>query len=366
MSKQVRLFIGPQHPGITGNMSLEVMLEGDTIVESTTHVGYLHRAFEKLMEQRIYIQSFPLICRICVPEPDTNEENFARGLEELSGIEIPERAKWIRTLVLELSRLVSLMQWYGGIAGTIGLGTAPQWSVGDRDYVVDLMEELTGARIYHIFITPGGVRRDLPDGFKEHALKVMDYLESRLKDYDDLILENAVFKKRTIGLGKLKKEWVTNMGITGPAARSCGFPLDVRKNAPYEAYDKLDFDVITEDGCDVYAMTKVRRREIQLSINLVRQILDKMPEGEYFRSLGNVFNWKIPRGETYVLSEATRGEFGYYVVTDGSKKPRRIQVRGASTSLAFTLLPELLKGANIADVSPIMVALQICPPEIER
>ena len=113
-------------------------------------------------------------------------------------------------------------------------------------------------------------------------------------------------------------------------------------------------------------MTKIRRREIQLSINLVRQILDKMPEGEYFRSLGNVFNWKIPRGETYVLSEATRGEFGYYVVTDGSKKPRRIQVRGASTSLAFTLLPELLKGANIADVSPIMVALQICPPEIER
>jgi len=366
MSKQVKLFIGPQHPGITGNMSVEVYLEGDTIVKSKTHVGYLHRAFEKLMEQRIFIQSFPLICRICVPEPDTNEENFARALEELSGIEIPERAKWIRTLVLELSRLVSFMQWIGGIAGTIGLGTAPQWSVGDRDYVVDLMEELTGARIYHIFITPGGVRRDLPEGFKERALKVMDYLEKRLPDYDDLIFENTVFKKRTIGIGKINPDWIETEGITGPVARACGFPYDVRKDSPYEAYDKLDFDVVTENGCDIYSMAKVRRREIEVSISLIRQILDKMPEGDVWHKLPNVFEWKIPKGETYVKSEATRGEFGYYVVTDGSKHPRRVHVRGVTHALAYNLLEKLLVGTNISDFSVTMTALQICPPEIER
>ncbi len=366
MSKQVRLFIGPQHPGITGNMSVEVLLEGDTIVEAKTHVGYLHRAFEKLMERRLFIQSFPIVCRICVPEPDTNEENFARGLEELAGIEIPERAKWIRTLVLELSRLVALLHYTGGQAGSMGLGTASQWAVGDRDYVIDLLEELTGARIYHIFILPGGVRRDLPPGFKDRVLEVLDYIEKRLPDYDELIFENAVFKKRTIGLGVVKKEWVEEWGITGPVARACGFPIDVRKNDPYEAYDKLDFDIVTEEGCDVYSRAKVRRREIDVSISLIRQILDRMPEGEVWKSLGNVFQWKIPKGETYVKSEATRGEFGFYVVTDGSTKPRRIQVRGASTPFAFTLLQQLLKGANIADVAPIMVSLQTCPPEIER
>ncbi len=367
MSKyQTRLFMGPQHPGITGNMSVEVFLEGDTIQKAITHVGYLHRAFEKLMERRLFIQNFPLVCRICVPEPDTNEENYARALEDLAGIEIPERAKWIRTLVLELSRLGMLMMWTGGIAGTMGLGTAGQWSTRDRDYILDLFEELTGARVYHIFIMPGGVRRDLPEGFKERVLKVMDYIEKKMPDYDDLIFENTVFKKRTIGIGKIDPNWVETEGITGPVARACGFTYDVRKDSPYEAYDKLEFDVITETGCDIYSMAKVRRREIDLSINLIRQILDKMPEGEVWNKLPNVFEWKIPKGETYVKSEATRGEYGYYVVTDGSKYPRRVHVRGVSHPLAYNLLEKMLVGTNISDFSVTMVALQICPPEIER
>ena len=367
MSKEeVRLFIGPQHPGVTGNMSVEVLLKGDTITWAKTHIGYLHRGFEKLMERRIYIKSFPLVCRICVPEPDTNEENFARGLEELAGIEIPERAKWIRTLVLELSRLQMFIMWYGGIAGSMGLSTPVQWGIGDRDYILDLFEELTGGRIYHIYIMPGGVRKDLPEGFEERVLKLMDIIERRLPEYDEIIMENAVVQKRLKGLAKIPRDWVDEMGITGPVARACGFPYDVRKDHPYEAYPYLDFDVITEDGCDAWAMLLVRRREIDLSINLIRQIIEKMPKGEFLARLPNVLYWKIPPGETYVKSEATRGEFGYYMVSDGSDKPRRVHVNGPSFVHGITLLERLLVGQNIADVAPIMVSLQTCPPEMER
>ncbi len=364
--REVKLFVGPQHPGVTGNMSFEITLEGDILTSVKTHVGYLHRAFEKLMERRLFIQNFPLVCRICVPESDTNEENYARALEELAGIEIPERAKWIRTLVLELSRLQMFMRWIGGIAGTMGLGTAPQWSVGDRDYILDLFEELTGGRIYHIYILPGGVRRDLPEGFEERVLKVMDYLEKKLPDYDALIFENAVFKKRLKGIAKIDPSWVEEIGVTGPVARACGFPFDVRKEQPYEVYDKLDFEIITETGCDLYAMAMVRRREIELSIKLIRQIIDRMPKGDVWTHLPNVLYWKIPAGETYVKTEATRGEFGYYVVTDGSDKPRRVHVRGVSTPHAYTLLERLVPGMNISDFSVAIVGLQTCPPEIER
>ena len=364
--KEVKLFVGPQHPGVTGNMSIEIDVEGDTINRAVTHVGYLHRAFEKLMEMRPYIQIPPLVCRICVPEPDTNEENFARGIEELAGIEVPERARWIRTLVLELSRLQMFIMWYGGMGGSMGLTTAPQLGVGDRDYVLDLFEELTGGRVYHIYIVPGGVRRDLPEGFEEKVEDVLSYLEKRMPMYDDLILGNAVFLRRIKEFPIIKKEWVDEMGLTGPVARGCGYSYDVRKNSPYEAYDKLDFDVITEQGCDMLSIVKVRRREIDLSIKLIREIINKMPSGDFWNRIPNPLTWKIPKGETYVKSEATRGEYGFYMVTDGTEMPRRVHVRGPSYIHAITLLERILKGANISDVAPILVTLQICPPEIER
>ncbi len=364
--REVTLMVGPQHPGVTGNMSFEITMEGDTLNDVKTHVGYLHRAFEKLMERRLFIQNFPLVCRICVPEPDINEENYARGLEELAGIEIPERAKWIRVLVLELARLSFNIRWVGGFAGTMGLGTAPQWMIYDRDHILDLFEELTGARIYHIFITPGGVRRDFPEGFSKRVLDVMDYIESRIPDYNNLIFENSVFKKRSVGISRVKPEWVDELGITGSIARSCGFPYDVRKDQPYEIYDKLDFEVnIGKDG-DLFTMASIRRDDIIQSIDLIRQILSRIPEGEVQEKLPNVLYWQIPAGETYVKLESSRGEFGYYVVTDGSDKPRRVHVRGSSTPYAYPLLKKLVPGMNISDFSLTITGLQTCPPEIER
>jgi NADH-quinone oxidoreductase subunit D len=365
--KSTTLYLGPQHPGITGNMMVKLQLEGDTIVKATTHVGYLHRAFEKLMERRNWLQSFTILCRMCVPEPDPNEENYARAVEEIEGREVPERAKYIRVMVLELARLASLLLWYAGQPGSAGLYTMGQWSVGDRNYILDLFEDLTGGRIYHMYIWPGGVRRDLPKGFKDRALKVMDYLEKRWKDYDRLLFDNAIFQKRAKGVGIIDAKKAIEWGVVGPPLRGCGIKSDVRIDEPYEVYDKLDFEVPDMyKGGDVWARAQVRRFEFLQSIKIVRQVLDEMPGGEIFNPIPNPHKWKIPKGDALIKTETVRGESSFYVVSDGTNKPRRIHLKGPAFVHGMTLLEDVLVGQNLADVSFIMNSLGTCPPEMER
>jgi NADH-quinone oxidoreductase subunit D len=364
--KYVKIWHGPQHPGVTGNMSVELTLEGDVIVEAKTHVGYLHRGFEKLMERRKYIQCFPIVCRICVPEPDYNEYLLATGIEELAGIEIPERAAWIRALVLEMMRAASLTMGLGGQAGAFGLATIGQWGVAHRDYILDLFEELTGGRVYHMYIIPGGVRQDFPEGFEEHVKIVMNKLEKLISDIEKVMFNNAVFKARAKGLGYIPPEWIEPYGITGTTARAAGVPIDVRKDNPYLIYDQLDFQKILGSASDVYERTSLRKEEILNSIRLIRQILERIPDGPVRAKLPNVLHWKIPAGETYVRAESGRGEMGYYMVSDGSEYPRRVHVRGASYTHAMSLLERLAVGISIADMAGLMPSLQTCPPEIER
>lgn len=365
----MQLWFGPQHPGITGNMSMQIWLRGDTIQRGITHVGYLHRGFEKMMERRTFVQSFPVVCRICVPEPDTNEWLLAAAIEELSGLDaqVPEKARWIRTLVLEMSRLGAMLMVLGGHIGSMGHGAAPNWLYTLRDYVLDSFEELTGGRIYHMYIVYGGVRRDLPEGFVGRLRETLDRIEQRLPLIDNVILDSAVFRKRAIGVGVVPPEWADEMAITGPVLRAMGVPRDVRKDHPYEKYGELDFDVVTTEGSDIYARAQMRRQEIAQSIGLIRQILQRMPtDGPYCADLPNMLHWRVPAGETYVRAESSRGEMGYYVVTDGSDKLRRINVRGPSYVHGVSLLERLLPGTNISDLTPLMVSLQTCPPEIER
>lgn len=364
--KYVKIWHGPQHPGVTGNMSVELTLEGDVIVEAKTHVGYLHRGFEKLMERRKYIQCFPIVCRICVPEPDYNEYLLATGIEELASIEIPERAAWIRALVLEMMRAAALTMGLGGQAGAFGLATVGQWGVAHRDYVLDLFEELTGGRVYHMYIIPGGVRQDFPEGFEEHVKLVMDKLEKIILDIEKVMFNNAVFKARAKGLGYIPPEWIEPYGITGTTARAAGVPIDVRKDNPYLIYDQLDFHKILGSASDVYERTTLRKEEILNSIRLIRQILERIPDGSVRAKLPNVLHWKIPAGETYVRAESGRGEMGYYMVSDGSEYPRRVHVRGASYTHAMAVLERLAVGNSIADMAGLMPSLQTCPPEIER
>ncbi|HOU97854.1 MAG TPA: hypothetical protein PLP65_03310 [Bacteroidales bacterium] len=367
--KYVKIWHGPNHPGVTGNMSLELTICGDEIVEAKTHVGYLHRGFEKIFERRTWMQCFPTVVRMCVPEPDTNEYCLAAAMEELSGVEAPEYAQWMRTLVLEMARLTNLLRTVPGLGGTMGLGLGVQWGVYMRDLLLDRFEELTGARIYHMYIIPGGVRGKMPEGFKERLL-------SNLKEIDDfslrvkkLIFDNAVVKKRAVGTGYVDPSWVDRFGVVGPNARAAGVNRDVRKDYPYLKYAELDFEPYVDEnkGSDVYSRFWVRYMDMINTVALIRQILDKMPnDGEILARIPNALHWSIPKGQTYVRCESSRGEYGFYAVSDGSEYPRRINLRGPSYTHAIALLEKLLVNANISDVSPIMVSLTTCPPEIER
>jgi NADH-quinone oxidoreductase subunit D len=365
--RYLKLWQGPQHPGVTGNMALELVLEGDIVKECRTHVGYLHRGFEKLMERRRYIQCFPIVCRICVPEPDFNEYLFAAATEELAGIEIPERARWLRALTLELARIAYLVMGLGGQAGAFGFGTVGQWALAHRDYVLDLFEELSGHRIYHMYIIPGGVRNELPEGFETRLESVLVKIEKLMREIETVLFDNAVMKSRSQGLGVIPASWVNPFGITGTNARSAGVAMDVRKDRPYLIYDRLEFEKITGSRSDAYDRSVLRKEEVLLSVDLIRQMARRMPHSGPVRTrLPNVLNWKIPPGETYVRAESGRGEMGYYLVSDGSAYPRRVHVRGPSYNHAMALLEQLAVGVSNADIMGLMTSLQICPPEIER
>ncbi len=366
--KYLKLWQGPQHPGITGNMSIELTVCGDEVVDAKTHVGYLHRGFEKLMERRTFMQVFPIVCRVCVPEPDFNEYCYAAAIEELAGIEIPPRANWIRTLILEMGRVNSYLMYLGGQAGAFGQGIIGQWTTYVRDLMLDRFEELTGARIYHMFILPGGVRADLPAGFEKRMEETLQELESTLVDVKRVMFHNAVFKKRSVGIGYIDPALLDEYGITGPNARAAGVARDVRSEQPYLVYPELELEAITGKDSDIYTRAEVRYRDLLQSIDLIRQLLSKMKQhqGKVMSQLPNVLHWKIPPGETYIRGECSRGEYGYYVVTDGSAYPRRINVRGPSYTHAIALFEKLIINNNISDVAAMLVSLHTYPPEIER
>lgn len=365
--KYLKLWHGPNHPGITGNMSVELTVCGDEVVDAKTHVGYLHRGFEKLMERRSFIQVFPIVCRVCVPEPDFNEYCYAAAVEELAGIKVPPLADWIRTLILEMGRVNSYMMYLGGQAGAFGLGVIGQWTTYVRDLMLDRFEELTGARVYHMFILPGGVRDRLPEGFEQRMEETLREIESTLKDVYDVMFCNAVFKKRSVGVGYIDPALMDAYGVTGPNARAGGVAKDVRRDQPYLVYNELDFEPIVGKDSDIYTRADVRRRDVTMSVDLIRQILTKMPkDGPVMAVTPNVLHWKIPRGETYIRGECSRGEYGYYLVTDGSGFPRRINVRGPSYTHAVALLERMIVNLNISDVAGLMVSLHTYPPEIER
>ena len=330
--REFEYFIGPQHLGIPGNFGIKVKVDGDIIVDAMSNPGYLHRGFEKQMERRNFLSNISIVCRVCVFDPDAQEAAYCAAVEELAGIEIPERAKWIRVLMMELSRLSSHLAYLGMVSATVGIYTVLQWSITDRDYILDLFEMISGGRVYHIYMQPGGVRRDLPEGFIPKAKKVMQGLKSRLNDYYNLIFKNNIFIHRTKGLGVMDPEWALSMGVTGPNIRSCGYNIDIRRDEPYLVYPELDFDVPVLHNCDTYDRTLLRMKEIEQSIRIVEQVLEKIPDGPAWERVPNPMNWTIPAGDAFTRVESARGELGYYVVSDGSEKPYRVYIKGPSIS----------------------------------
>lgn len=367
-SHEYELNFGPNHPGIEGNYALQVRLHADTVTWAHADAGYLHRGFEKLMEGRLWIQNIALVPRICVPDPVPMEVCYSLAIEDIGGLEVPERAKWLRVLQLELSRIAAHLFYFGGHAATTGMYSPSFWGVADRDLILDVFEELSGGRVYHIFNIPGGVRRDIADGYIKRVSDLLDYLESRLPEYDDLLFRNQVFVRRAKGVGVIDQEQALAWGVTGPNLRATGLAFDVRRDDPYLIYDQLDFEIPTEDSGCCWARTLVRRAEMQQSIYICRQVLAALPDikGPVRAPIPNPLAWNVPAGESYTRVESSKGELAYYVLSNGGEKPYRVHVRGPSTMHAVHVLEKMVTGGRIEDVAQIMFSLDACPPEVDR
>ncbi|HOQ39965.1 MAG TPA: NADH-quinone oxidoreductase subunit D [Fervidobacterium sp.] len=365
---EMKLFFGPNHPGLHGNFSVHMYVEGDTVIRARPVPGFLHRGFEKLMERRLWYQNLALIPRICVQEPDINEACYAMAIEKIAKVEVPERAQWIRMIVLELARIANHMWAFGGVGGPTGMYTSMYWSVSDRDKVLDLFEELSGARIYHMYIIPGGVRKDFPPHFEEKLVKLLDYIEGRLPEYETFILKNRILHTRLRGIATIDTETCLRIGVTGIGLRATGVPYDIRKVAPYLFYDKVEFDVPTATEGDALARISLKPQEIRQSIRIIRQVLEHMPSGPVNTKIadGNGLRIRVPKGMAYAMVESTRGEYGYLVVSDGEEKPYRVAVRGASYPQGLYGVEHLMPGTRIDDVPIWLDTMGVCAPEIDR
>ncbi len=362
---EYELFFGPAHPG-SGNFAVKLKVDGERIVSARSDPGYLHRGFEKLMEYRLPIQNAVISDRICVFEPLAWDLIHAEAVDELMGVDVPDRAGYIRVIMAELSRIQSHIIWYGGMSIGTGFDTGFKMAFGYRDYILDLFEMITGGRVYPAgYICPGGVRRDLPEGSKEKILDVLNKIEGWL-DFEKA--ENPAHLARMKGVGVINLKDAIRLGATGPVLRASGLKTDVRKDDPYEIYDKFDFDIPVRKDGDAYARYMIGLEEIQQSIDIVRQALEDIPDGEFiskdFKKIKLAV--KIPEGEVYVRNEIARGEAGMYMAGDGGSTPYRVKIRGPSFLHMIPVLEYLLKDVQIADVPAIYWSLNICPADLDR
>jgi NADH-quinone oxidoreductase subunit D len=358
-------YFGPAHPG-SGNFGVKLKIAGEKVASARADPGYLHRGFEKLMEYRLPIQNSVLSDRICVLEALNWNLIHAEAIEELMGIEPPERAKFIRVIMAELSRIQSHIIWFGAFCIGTGFQTGFNLAFGYRDYVLDLFEMITGGRVYPAgYICPGGVRRDFPDGAAQKITHVLDQIGRMLRIEE---MENPGLAARAKGIGVLKLQDAIKLGATGPVLRASGMETDVRKDDPYEVYDRFDFEIPTREEGDAYARYLVGIEEIRQSLRIVKQALQQLPEGEViepkFKRIK--LTTKIPEGDVYVRNEVARGEAGMCMVSDGGERPYRVKIRGPSFLHMIPVLEHVLTGAQIADVPAIYWSLNVCPADLDR
>lgn len=361
---EMTLNMGPQHPSTHGVCRLVLKVNGEKVVKIDPVIGYLHRGIEKLAENRTYIQFLPLTDRLDYISAMSNNMVYSRGVEELMGIVVPQRAEYIRVIMLELQRMASHLLFIGSLGADLGAFTVIMYGFRERERVLDLLEMASGGRLTYTYIWPGGVRWDLPEGFVERCRKVMEELPKYLDDYDKYFYGNEIFLKRCEGVGVLEADDAINRGVTGPILRACGMPYDVRKDDPYSVYDQLDFKVITEKEGDTLARFNVRMREIRESINIVHQALDALPEGEYKAQVPKIL--KPAQGEVYSRVESPRGEFSMYMVSDGtSKNPYRLKIRSPSFC-NLSAFPSFAEGDIIANVVANFAGIDIVLGDVDR
>lgn len=363
-SEIIELNMGPQHPSTHGVLRLKLKLDGETIVDLTPEIGYLHRGVEKLAESFTYLQALNLSDRLDYVAAVSNNLGYIETLEKLGGVEVPRKAKYFRTLMTELGRLSSHLLWLATHALDIGAMTVFLYAFREREFILDMFEMVTGGRLLTTTFRYGGLKDDIPEGFEQKVRDFIKIFPDRLADYEALLTKNRIWMKRTKQVGVISAEKATNLGLSGPVIRGSGVPFDIRKVEPYEAYGELDWDIAVEDGCDTYARYLVRLEEMRQSLRIVEQALDGMPEGDFRAKVPKVL--KLPKGEVYHSIEAPKGELGFYLISDGKGTgPYRLKVRGPSFVNLQGLKP-MVKGHLVADVVAIIGTLDVVLGEVDR
>lgn len=380
--------MGPHHPSTHGVLRVILELDGEVVVNAVPDIGYLHRGVEKLSEDKKYLQVLPLTDRLDYVSSGSNNLAYILAVEKLLNIEVPPRARWIRTAFAEFARLSSHLLWLGTHAADIGAVTMLMYTLREREDILDLIEETAGTRLMMTYYRPGGVVNDVLPDFKTKIKIFLDKFDVKVYEYERLLTKNRIWLKRTKGVGVISREDAINLGLSGPAARGSGVDWDIRRDEPYEVYDELEFDIPVRTEGDIYARYLCRIDEMRQSSRILRQIIEGLPEGPYIeRSAKYVYpekdrvkgsmeamihHFKLvidglapPAGEAYSTIESPKGEIGFYIVSDGTPKPYRMRIRPP----CFVNLQSLLtmaKGNMIADVVGIIGSLDIVLGEIDR
>ncbi len=379
---------GPQHPAAHGVLRLVMELDGEIIERCDPHIGLLHRGTEKLIEYKTYLQALPYMDRLDYVSPMCMEHSYVLAIEKLAAIEVPLRAKYIRTMFAEITRILNHILNVTTHAMDVGAMTPILWLFEEREKLMEFYERVSGARFHAAYFRPGGVHQDMPDGLLEDILAWCDSFPKVLGEMQGLVADNRIFKQRNVDIGVISAADAVAWGFTGPCIRASGIPWDLRKSQPYDAYHLVDFDVIVGNDGDCYARFMVRMEEMRQSLRIIRQCVNDMPEGphttldrkvappsraEMKRSMEALIHhfklytegMRVPAGDAYVATESPKGEFGIYLVADGTNKPWRCHVR--ATGMAHLQAMDFLcKGHMLADAPAILGSLDIVFGEVDR
>ncbi len=329
-SDEILVNMGPQHPSTHGVLRVILKTDGEVVTDATPDIGYLHRALEKIAERVTYPQFMPFTDRLDYLAAANCNCGYAWTVEKLAGIEVPERAEFIRVIVCELNRIASHLIAFGAFTADMGAFTPFLYGIREREKINDLFENICGNRLTYNYARIGGVSIDLPEGFVDELSEFLDYFEPKIDEYNELISYNKIFIHRLADVGVVTPEDALQYGFVGPNLRGSGIKWDLRKDEPYSVYDRFDFDVpvgFAEKGTlgDAFDRYMVRIREMKESIKILRQAIDMLPEGDYVAKVPRVL--KPPKGEIYFRSENPRGELGFYLISDGTTNPYRLKIR---------------------------------------
>lgn len=359
----MKVNVGPQHPATHGVLHFVITLNGETIVKLEPHLGYIHRSIEKMCESLSYRQFIYVTSRMDYLSSHINNHGCCLAVEQAMQIEVPARAKVIRVLMDELTRLASHQLWWASMAMDIGALTPFFHAFREREMITDIFEDTCGTRLTMNYMVPGGVLYDLHPDFQRKVHAFIKQFRQKLPEYHEMVTGNIIFQNRCKGVGFLSREDAISYGVTGPSARASGVSCDVRKHYPYEIYDQLNFKEILRTDGDAWARYEVRMDEMEQSLSLVEQLIDNIPEGDFVAKTKAVL--KPPKGEFYSRVETARGELGVYIVSEGGTTPYRIKFRSPGFS-NLSAMETMVKGGKLGDFVATMGSVDLVIPDIDR